>query len=68
MSEVSGKYETMAGNQNALKYETPANDSYTFRCHTTDKETWKNAAAQAGMTLSEWVISRLNDAASTKIN
>lgn len=68
MSEVRGKYEKMAGNQNALKYETPADDSYTFRCHATDKETWKSAAMQAGMTLSEWVVSRLNDAANTKTN
>lgn len=63
MSESHGKYESLAGNQNALKYPTPADDSYTFRCHTTDKEAWKTAAAQAEMTLSEWVINALNQAA-----
>lgn len=68
MSETQGKYTKMRGNQNALKYPVPADDSYTFRCHTTDKETWKSAAAQAEMTLSEWVISSLNDAANTKTN
>lgn len=66
MSEARGKYESLAGNQNALKYPTPADDSYTFRCHAQDKENWKNAAAQAGMTLSEWTITSLNNA--TKAN
>lgn len=66
MSETHGKYTKLAGNQNALKYPVPADDSYTFRCHTEDKQSWKNAADHAGQTLSEWVINALNQAAANQ--
>lgn len=66
MSETQGKYSKMAGNQNALKYSTPADDGYSFRCHTADKQSWKAAADQAGQTMSEWVINALNQAAATR--
>lgn len=63
MSENRGKYESLAGNKNALKYPTPVDSSYTFRCHSQDREQWENAAAQVNMHLSEWVVRTLNQAA-----
>lgn len=66
MSEDRGVYrKAMVGNRNALKYETPTDVRVTFRCHSSDRELWRETASRQGQTFSEWAIHTLNKAVAT---
>lgn len=62
MSETQGKYSKMAGNQNALKYNTPTDATVSLRCHSKDHERWREIASREGKSFNQWAVQTLNAA------
>lgn len=58
MSELPEK-NGFFGNKNASKYDY--DDAFAFRCKASDKARWKVFAQEAGKTLGQWVICKLNE-------
>lgn len=49
------------GNQNAAKGEDGFDTVIRIRCHQADKGEWNRKARKAGIDLSEWIRTRLNE-------
>lgn len=59
MSEEAAGYR---GNLNAAKDPAKLRDSnLNIRVNAGDKKAWKDAAANAGVTVSDWIIQALNE-------